>query len=241
MDVALLVSKDRGGSRGVHVLFNRSFDAAAEEGRMSLPLVRESKDEKNKAIASDHAASAPSHRLDVLADRIALHLESLVPQGRARCLDIGRGDMTLVEAVQARASRTDWRCIDVHEMATIPYADDEFDVALLCDVLHQAPEDAAKLLAEAGRVARHVLVKDNFEYGPYSRTMLQLVDLVGNLRDGAGVPERYFTREGFVRLASQQQLVITALDADLDLYEHVPGMNTLLRRDWQFIAVLRCH
>jgi hypothetical protein len=142
--------------------------------------------------------------------------------------------------VQSRASRTDWRCIDAHD-CKIPYADDEFDVALLCDVLHHAPADAAKLLAEAGRVARHVLVKDSFEYGPYSRTMLQLVDLVGNLRDGGGVPERYFTREGFARLAAQQHLVITALDAELDLYEHLPGMGTLLRRDWQFIAVLRCH
>jgi hypothetical protein len=185
-------------------------------------------------IASE--PSQHSHGLDVLADRIALHIESLVPQGRTRCLDIGRGDMTLAKAVQARALRTDWHCVEVQRILTIPYADEEFDVALLCDVLHRAPEDAAKLLAEAGRVARHVLVKDHVEYGPYSRN-LQLVDVVGDLRDGAGVPEHYFTREGFARLAAQQHLVITALDADLDLHEHVP----LLRRDWQFLAVLRCH
>jgi len=202
---------------------------------MSWPLTRESKHTPNKALVSEHA----DHRLEVLADRIALHIESLVPQGRARCLDIGRGDMTLAEAVQERAPRTEWRCIDVQGARADlrEYADHELDVALLCDVLHHAPEEAAKLLAEAARVARHVLVKDNFEYGPYSRTMLQLVDFVGN-RDGAGVPERYFTRQGFVRLAAQQQLVITALDAELDLYEHLPGVGTVLRRDWQFIAVL---
>ena len=92
------------------------------------------------------------------------------------------------------------------------------------------------------QLATHVLVKDNFEYGPYSRKMLQLADFVGNcLGEGGSVPERYFTREGFVRLAAQQDLVITALDSELDLYQHLPGMNTLLRRDWQFIAVLRCH
>ena len=206
---------------------------------MSSSLARESQDASNTAIVSEHGSSGRSHRLDALADRLALHIESLVPQGRARCLDIGRGDTTLAEAVQARASRTDWRCIDAQRMPADFH--DEFDVALLCDVLHHAPEHAATLLAEAGRVARHVLVKDNFEYGRYSRTMLQLVDVIGNLRDGVGVPERYFTREGFVRLAAQQHLVITALDAELDLYEHLPGMSTLLRRDWQFIAVLRCH
>jgi SAM-dependent methyltransferase len=194
---------------------------------------------------------------DVLAERIALHIQSLVPQGRARCLDVGCGDMTLVEAIEARAPHTIWQCIDVQPVPeaardtarwskytrfdgrTIPHRDDEFDVALLCDVLHQAPEDAARLLAEAARVAQHVLVKDHFEDGAYSRTMLQLVGLVGKW--GGGVPPRYFTREGFVRLAAQQHLVITALDSSLDLYEHVPVVGAVLRPDWQFIAVLRSH
>ena len=208
-----------------------------------------------RTVPHDHRVD---HRVSVLADRLALHIESLVPRGRARCLDIGCGDMSLAEAVQARASRTDWRCIDLHGLPVgfsedarwsnyrqfdgrrIPHADGEFDVALLCDVLHRAPEDAAELLAEAARVAEHVLVKDHFEYGAYSRTMLRLVDFVGNRGEG-GVPERYFTREEFVRLTKQQRLVITALDSGLDLYDHVPGIGTLLRPDWQFIAVLRVH
>jgi len=166
--------------------------------------------------------------LAALAQRIALHIESLVPpQGRARCLDIGCGDMQLAETIQARKLRTDWCCIDVHGVPperrddtrwqkyrrfdghTIPYGDDEFDVALLCDALHHAPEDAARLLAEAGRVARHVLVKDQF------------------------------TREGFARLATEQRLVITALDSGLDLDEDLPAVGMLRRPDWQFIAVLR--
>jgi SAM-dependent methyltransferase len=186
--------------------------------------------------------------LGALAQRVALHIESLVPQGRARCLDIGCGDMALVQALEARRSRhdktrTDWYCIDVHRAPeawgqyddsrsrryrqfdgrTIPYADHEFDVALLCDVLHHAPEDAAQLLAEAGRVARHVLVKDDFDD---VRTV------------GPAAALRSFTREGFVRLALEQRLVITALDSGLDdVCEPVPG--ALLRRDSQFIAVLR--
>lgn len=226
---------------------------------MSSPIALEHKAAPKKALVGLHQSLSHGHRVDVLAQRIALHIESLVPQGRARCLDIGCGDMTLAETIQARAPHTDWRCIDVHALPagfrndarwkkyrrfdgrTIPHEDDEFDVALLCDVLHHAPEDAAALLKEAGRVARHVLVKDHFEYGAYSRTMLRLMDFVGNWGYGVSVPERYFTREGFVRLATEQHLTITALDSGLDLYEHLPGMGTLLRSDWQFIAVLRCH
>ncbi len=162
-----------------------------------------------------------------LAQRIALHVESLVPRGRARCLDVGCADMTLVEAMQARKSRTEWRCIDVHDVPpeqrddprwrkysrfdgrTIPFGDREFVVALLCDVLHPATADAARLLAEAARVARHVLVKD------------------------------HFTREAFVQLAAEQRLFITALDSGLDPVERSPVPGALLRPDWQFIAVLR--
>ena len=208
-----------------------------------LLATRESKDVSNNTLASTRRTESRGHSARELADRLALHIESLVPQGRARCLDIGCGDMSLAEAVQARASRTDWRGIDVHGVPVgfsedarwskyrqfdgrrIPHADGEFDVALLCDVLHHAPEDAAELLAEAARVAEHVLVKDHFEYGAHC----------------GSVPERYFTCEQFVRLAKQQRLVITALDSGLDPDDHVPRMGTLLRPDWQFIAVLRVH
>jgi SAM-dependent methyltransferase len=224
---------------------------------MSSPIALEHKGASKKALVSLHRTLSHGHRVNVLAQRIAMHVESLVPQGRVRCLDIGCGDMTLAEAIQARTSRADWRCIDVHQLPagfrsdarwskycrfdgrTIPYGDREFDVALFCDVLHHAPEDAARLLAEAGRVARCVLVKDHFEYGPYSRAMLRLMDFVGNWGYGVSVPERYFTREAFVRLAAEQRFTITALDCGLDLYDHLPGVGTLLRPGWQFIAVLR--
>jgi 2-polyprenyl-3-methyl-5-hydroxy-6-metoxy-1,4-benzoquinol methylase len=194
---------------------------------MSSSTALERKVAPKKAAASAHAGVSHGHRADVLAERIVLHIESLVPRGRARCLDVGCGDMTLVEAIQARKARTDWRCIDVHDVPskqrddarwlkysrfdgrTIPFADGEFDVALLCDVLHHAPEDAAQLLAEAARVARHVLVKD------------------------------HFTREAFARLATEQRLFVTALDAGLALDDGLPVSGALLHSDGQFIAVLR--
>jgi hypothetical protein len=178
----------------------------------------------------------------LLAERIALHIESLVPRGRARCLDIGLRDLAVAEAVQARAPRTDWRCIEVGEAPgdlTLPFAEREFDIALLCDVLQHTPENAGRLLTEAGRVAKRVLVKDRFEYGSYSRTMLRLIDLVASWGEGAGVPPRYFTREAFTRLLREQQLIITALDCGLSLYDQAPVARTVLRPDCDFIAVLR--
>lgn len=201
----------------------------------------------NSALVDRNGTPARERRIDVLADRIALYVDSLVPQGRARCLDVGCGDMTLAEAVGKRKSRTAWRCIDVsgwpselgddahrHECLrfdgyTIQHDDGDFDVALLCDVLHRAPADAPRLLAEAARVARHVLVKDHFERKPYSRVTLRLAHLIDDKGRDAEISPRYFTHESFVRLASEQKLRITALDCELDLDERLPFIAVLSR------------
>jgi SAM-dependent methyltransferase len=209
-----------------------------------------------KALAGVRQTLSHGHR-GAIAERLAMHIESLVPQGQARCLDIGCGDMTIAEAVQEHASRTDWRCIDVHRLPpelrddsrwgkyrsfdgrTIPYSDGEFDIALLCDVLHHAPDNAARLMAEAARVAKTLVVKDYFKRGPYAGTTLRPIDFVGNWGYGTSVPDWCFTREGFVRLAGEQQLVITAFDCGVELYERLPAARTVLRPDWHFVAVLR--
>ena len=202
----------------------------------------------SKRLAILEQTLARVRRVDALAERIALHVESLVPRGRARCLDIGFGDSALANAVSSHAPRTDWHCMDLQEAAAelphdpstiVPFEEREFDIALLCDVLNRTPDNGARLLARAGRVAKRVLVKDHFEYGSYSRTVLRLMDFVGQRGDGVGVPERYFTRESFTRLATEQGFIITALDCGLSLYEHVPVARTMLRPDCDFIAVLR--
>lgn len=175
-----------------------------------------------KLLAGLHRRPSHEPGIDLLAQRIAMHIESLVPQGRAHCLDVACGDMTLAEEIHERVPRTIWRCIDTWEGQTIPHADHEFDVALVCDLLHDEPENAARLLAEASRVARHVLVKDHFEQG--SRAMQRVKALVG---------QTYLTRETFVRLVGEQRLVMTGLDCGLSRQEHLPTM-----RKPEFIAVL---
>jgi SAM-dependent methyltransferase len=224
---------------------------------MGLPVAIEREGASQQAPVGLRQTLPDDHGVGLLAERIALHIETLVPRGRARCLDVGCGDMTMADAVEERAPRTDWRCIDVHPLprgrhdesrwrkyqqfdgSSVPYGEDEFDIALLCDVLHRIPENAARLLAEAGRVARRVIVKERFEYGAYSRSMLRLMNFVGNWGYGIAVPEGFFTRDGFVRLAAEQGLVIKSLDCGLELYEHPPVGSAMRRPDSHFVAVLQ--
>jgi hypothetical protein len=213
---------------------------------MRSPIALEHQAASHKqAVLQDTLAS--TRRVDVLAERIAMHIESLVPRGRARCLDIG-GEPALIEAIHEALPRSDWRCIDERETAaaarrydgrTVPFKEREFDIALLCDVLNRAPDQGAELLLAAGRLARRVLVKDHFEYGSYSRALLRLKDLVDDWSEGVSVPHRYFTREAFTCLAAEHGFVITALDCGLSLNEQMPLARTLVRPDSDFIAVLR--
>jgi hypothetical protein len=224
---------------------------------MSSPIALERRTASKRALTSVHQSLSHNHRVGVLAAHIAAKIESLVGTDTARCLDIGCGDMTIAEAIHERAPGTDWRCIDVHPLPqdlahsarwskyrtfdgkTIPYGNREFSVALLCDVLHHTPENAAALLAEAARVADNVLVKDHFEYGWYSRSMLRLMDFVGNWGYGVSVPQQYFTRDSFAQLAAAERLSVASLECGMQLYAHLPVVRTVLRPEWHFVALLR--
>jgi hypothetical protein len=192
-----------------------------------------------KSAVELYGATQQDPRSELLAKRIALHIESLVPRGRANCVDIGYGDTALAEAVHERLLRTNWRCVDVRPAPpglrdpfgsayrafddnTIPFGDAEFDVAVLNDVIHDTPEQAARLLAEAARVARYVIVKDCFERDSYPRTMPRL------------------TRETLIRLAHQQRLVIAAFDSGLAFHERSPSPvgRTVAQPDPNFLALL---
>ena len=61
------------------------------------------------------------------------------------------------------------------------------------DVLHHA-DDAAKVMAEAGRVARkHIIIKDHLTDGFLNEPVLKFMDYVGNKRHGVALPYYYMS------------------------------------------------
>lgn len=225
---------------------------------MSSPLARSDRHALKDAVVRLHQKASHHHRIDTLANLLAQTIDRSHPgNARLKCLDIGCGDMTLAESIGERLPRSDWSCIDIHPLAaeftddprwakyqqfdgcTIDAPDRHFDASLFCDVMHHIPGDLIANLKEAARVSHTVVIKDHFEYSLYSRTMLKLMDIVGNWGYDISIPKRYFSRTRFAQLAKTCGLEIADLNIGLELYRHNAVFHRVLRPKWQFIAVLR--
>lgn len=227
---------------------------------MSSPLAKTHKSWLERLLIRGHHAASHSRRVEILARLIAdlAQRETASLGAPLTCLDVGCGDMTLsrrlgalwpasrwqgvdIHAPPADSSGVDWRAYQQFDGRHLPFADDSIDVVLLCDVLHHAaPADQQPLLAECARVARHLVVwKDHFEYGPWSRTMLKIMDFVGNWAYGIRAPDYYFTPARALHLARQSGLVEARRHTGIQLYAHLPLVRSILRPEWQFIALLR--
>jgi SAM-dependent methyltransferase len=111
--------------------------------------------------------------------------------------------------------------IDVTEYdgKNVPFPDRSFDAVTLVDVLHHC-EDPQRTLDEAVRVARRMVVlKDHFAFGPATRRLLHLMDLVGNAKDGIPSPGTYFELRQWVQMTDRAGARIADLDWPLKTHD----------------------
>jgi len=223
---------------------------------MSSPIANPHRTGLQELLVWFHQCIAHTNRIERLSDEIGRTIESLFPDDNrtVRALDVGCGDMTIVETITTKRPGIEWTCTDIHELpahlsktekwkkyrqfngSTLPFSDSAFDAVLFSDVLHHCLPLAPALLREAARTGRFVIVKDHFESGWISRSKLRLLDFIGNYGYGVSVPDRYFTPESFAATASQSGLEIVHMNAKVSIY---PGwISPILPPSLQFIAVL---
>jgi SAM-dependent methyltransferase len=203
-----------------------------------------------------HQKIAHLQRVHKLASIIGLQIQNIFPDKNSEIhgLDVGCGDMRIVETISAINPAIKWTCTDIHDLpenlkdskkwakyiqfdgVALPFADKSFDVVVFSDVLHHCMPKANTLLLEAKRVGKFVIVKDHFEHGVVSRNILKAMDWFGNYGYGITIPESYFSKQDFMSLVDKSHLRIVHLEDRLKLYP--PLASLVLRPDFQFLAIL---
>lgn len=223
---------------------------------MSSPIANSTRTTLQRLLVGFHQLSAHTNRIGKLSAAIGTCINEMF-SGAERpilALDVGCGDMTMAETLAADNPRLCWTCTDIHELpphlrstekwknyrrfdgANLPFENESFDLILFSDVLHHCYPNALQLLREAGRTARHIIVKDHFEAGLISRQMLRLLDFIGNYGYGVSIPEKYFDVIRFEALVREAGLKIARMHHGLNLYPF--PLSVFLRPSLQFIAVL---
>ena len=226
---------------------------------MSSPLAKKPSQLSilHKTLTSIHKRISHQRRIDLLADKLTPYFyDRIDDQKEVKCLDVGCGDLGIMERIADGVKNTTWHCLDIYDLPEhlvnaakwsrykkfngrdLPFADGSIDIILFCDMLHHANKNITPLLEEAQRVCRTVIVKDSFEYSLYSRWMLKIMDVIGNWGYGVPLPEKYFTIGAFKRLCNDLNYEIKKLDIGIQIYGHLPIIRTILRPKWHFIAVI---
>lgn len=120
----------------------------------------------------------------------------------------------------------------------LPFEKLQFDVGIFSDVLHHVPDEIRDvLLMNALKKCRFVIIKDHFEYGFFTRTILRGMDFVGNFGYGVSVPSEYFNEERFAAFCERAHAQVVDVDVGVELYRHLPVLRSLLSPKLHFIAV----
>ena len=194
-------------------------------------------------LDSIHENYTYGRRVSVLSK----HMASLIDPGSS-ILDVGCGDGQISELIAGGVDNSAIEGIDVMERSissikvtkydgyTFPFEDNSFDTCTFVDVLHHA-DDAATVMAEAGRVARkHIIIKDHLTDGFLNEPVLKFMDYVGNKRHGVALPYYYMSKPQWHAHFKNLGWSVDSWETDIGIYP--AWCSWAFDRELHFIAKL---
>jgi len=158
---------------------------------------------------------APVYQTAMLS---ALH--ALWNPNHTRMLDIGGGTGVIAEAIKQLFGVASVVSIDVEDRfkddltietgtfdgVSLPFSDNSFDCAMLCNVIHHVPKtDRVGLLRECARVVGTgpIYVKDHILISSLDHFILFIEDMIGNTPYGGQVKAWYLSKKDWEVLAAE--------------------------------------
>lgn len=224
---------------------------------MSSPIAKANKNKLESWVIQSHQKLSHNRRIDYLS-KLFIGVISELNLKNMSVLDIGCGDMSIAENLMTSIPEVSkMTCLDTYPLPdnlegdkkwdkyvafdgkNMPFEDNSFDVAILCDVLHHDFENVQYILQEAYRVSKYVIIKDHFEYTWVSRQTLRLMDFIGNWGYGVSVPDRYFSQKTYQALLDKNpNLKELNRICPIPLYEHSFVFNLICPGKLQYVSVL---
>jgi|TARA_B110000114_G_C14984526_1_gene353940 cyclopropane fatty-acyl-phospholipid synthase-like methyltransferase len=114
----------------------------------------------------------------------------------------------------------------------------KFDIVIAIDVLHHMGIDNSyKILKKLSKISTHILIKDHFEYGFFSRQLLRFVDFYANYAYDVVIPKSYFNKKLWTNTVKKASLKETLRIENFQQHDGV--FNFILDKKHHFVSLLK--
>ncbi len=114
----------------------------------------------------------------------------------------------------------------------------KFDIIFVVDVLHHiGVEEAHKIIKKLYKHSNKIIVKDHFEHGLLSRSLLRFVDFYANYGYGVNVPDKYFDKKMW------KKTILKSKSKELfrkeNFQQHDGLFNIILNKKHHFVSIIK--
>ena len=114
----------------------------------------------------------------------------------------------------------------------------KFDLIIAVDVLHHIGiDDAHKILKKLSKISKHIIIKDHFEHGFFSRHLLRFVDFYANYAYDVVIPKSYFNKKLWTNTVKKASLKETLRIENFQQHDGV--FNFILDKKHHFVSLLK--